>query len=232
MIERRSRTAAILPSVYTALFRRYGPQGWWPARTPFEVIVGAILTQNTSWSNVEKAILELRRTGMLSYKRMSRCPRRRLARTIRSAGSFNVKAARLQSFMDALRRRHRGSLGRLFSEPTSAVRDELLRIKGVGPETADCILLYAGHRPSFVVDAYTRRILSRIGLLGGDGGGQAGEKSYEAIRSLCMRYLPRSVRIYNEFHALLVRLAKDHCRKTKPRCSGCPLYQHICNGLI
>lgn len=223
----RADTVDPLRHIYARLWRHYGPQGWWPARTAFEVVVGAILTQNTSWSNVEKALLRLRRAGLMSYSSMSRCSVRRLSRVIRPAGSFNVKAARLRSFLTALMVRHRGSLRRLLAAPIATARQELLLINGVGPETADCILLYAGGRRSFVVDAYTRRILSRIGMIDGD----ERRESYGSIRALCMRRLPRSAKIYNEFHALLVRLAKEHCRKTKPRCSTCPLYQHPCNGL-
>lgn len=227
MREGPTRADRTLRSVYRRLLRHYGPQRWWPARARFEVVVGAILTQNTSWANVEKAIVSLRVSGLLSYSRISRCSLGRLARRIRPAGSFNVKARRLRSFTEALRRRHGGSLTRLLSLRLAHARRELLLIHGVGPETADCILLYAGDRAAFVVDAYTRRILSRIGLMRAD----ARSASYEDVRSFCMKNLPRSVKVYNECHALLVRLAKEHCRKSEPLCQTCPLYRRPCNGL-
>ena len=167
---------------YSALFQTWGPQHWWPGQSRFEVIVGAYLTQNTSWNNVEKAIRCLRRAGILSVDGIRRAPRARLEKLIRSAGYFRQKAERLKAFVRFLDRRYGGSLGRMFAQPTAQLREELLALNGVGPETADSILLYAGNRPVFVVDAYTRRILERHGII-------EAQASYEEIRELCERAL-------------------------------------------
>ncbi|MHC4917532.1 MAG: endonuclease III domain-containing protein [Planctomycetota bacterium] len=202
---------------YEALLGRFGRQGWWPGRTPFEVAVGAILTQNTAWSNVERAIRALRAAGALSFRGMRALPERRLARLIRPSGYFNQKARKLRALLDWLAERDsRGSVRRALRGPLDEVRGSLLDVRGVGPETADSILLYAGERPVFVVDAYTRRVLERHGLA-------AGGEPYETVRALFEDHLPRSVPIYNEYHALLVRLCKEHCAKRLPACAGCPL---------
>lgn len=219
MSRRRSRRPRRpLLDLYRRLLARYGPQGWWPGRTPFEVAVGAVLTQNTSWSNVARAIAGLRAAGALSFRGMRRLPARRLARAIRPSGYYNQKARKLRALLEWLGGRGgtRGSLRRALAGPLGEVRESLLAVHGIGPETADSILLYAGGRPVFVIDAYTRRVLERHGLA------RPGE-AYEDLRRLFERGLPRSVRLYNEFHALFVRLGKERCAARRPRCAGCPL---------
>jgi endonuclease-3 related protein len=201
--------------VYRALLRHYGPQGWWPGRTPFEVAVGAILTQNTAWTNVEKAIARLRREGLLTPRAMSAAPHARLAAAIRPAGYFNVKALRLRRFLTFLNGRYSGSLRRLFRLPARRLRVELLGVNGIGPETADSIILYAAGKRAFVVDAYTRRLFSRLGSLPDDA-------DYQATQAYLTARLPRRTSLYNEFHALVVAHAKRFCR-TRPRCPECPL---------
>jgi endonuclease-3 related protein len=202
---------------YEALLGRFGPQGWWPGRTPFEVAVGAILTQNTAWSNVERAVANLRRAGALSCRGMRALSEKRLAGLIRPSGYFNQKARKLRDFLAWLASRDRGgSVARALRGPLEEVRESLLAVRGIGPETADSVLLYAGERPVFVIDAYTRRVLERHRLA------RAGD-SYEDLRALFERSLPPSVPIYNEYHALLVRLGKERCAKRAPRCARCPL---------
>ena len=205
-----------LSAYYNALFRAYGPQHWWPGRTRFEVIVGAILTQNTSWSNVERAIVALRDEKLLSLNAMAQVPLDRLARLIRSSGYFRQKARKLKAFVHFLRDRHAGSLDRLFATPTEELREQLLAVHGIGPETADSILLYAGNHPVFVVDAYTRRILERHGLANA-------KQSYGEIQQLFQRSLPLSPTLFNEYHALIVHTGKHFCRKRQPDCAQCPL---------
>ncbi len=201
--------------VFRALERAFGPQHWWPARTPFEVMVGAVLTQNTAWANVERAIRALRAAGRLSVRRLHELPLDQLAALIRPAGYPNVKARRLRALTSLIVDRYGGRLDRLFREPTRRLRRILLATYGIGPETADSILLYAAGRPVFVVDAYTRRILERHGWADPD-------MSYDAMAQLFVRRLPRDTRMWNEYHALLVALAKRHCR-ARPKCEGCPL---------
>jgi endonuclease-3 related protein len=192
----------------------FGPQGWWPADSPFEVIVGAILTQNTAWTNVEKAIANLKKENLLCPEALYKVRMRKLARLIRPCGYYNIKAARLKNFIDFLFSRFGGSLSRMFRLGTDELRSQLLSIKGIGWETADSILLYADNRPIFVVDAYTRRIFACRGLLNG-------RPSYEDIQTYVMKDLPRLSQLYNEFHALIVRLGKDFCRKSS--CQDCPV---------
>jgi len=218
---RKARAARRVWDCYRRLLKKFGPQHWWPARTPFEVCVGAILTQNTAWSNVERAIANLRQAGMLNARDLHRLPTGRLARLIRPAGYFNVKARRLKNFVSVLVGKHGGRLDRLFQGDAWAARARLLDINGIGRETADSILLYAGNRPIFVVDAYTRRIFSRHGLVRMDA-------DYDEIRLFFENALgelkgARRVKVFNEFHALIVRVGKDLCRKRIPRCGLCPL---------
>jgi endonuclease-3 related protein len=201
--------------LYDRLHRRYGPQRWWPARARFEIVVGAILTQNAAWRNVERAIARLRAAGALDVQTVLRLPSARLAALLRPSGTFRVKARRLRAFAAHVTRRHGGRLARLLALPLPALRDELRGIPGVGPETADAIALYAAGRPIFVVDAYTRRILARHRLVAPDA-------DYAAVQALLMTHLPHDPALFNEFHALLVRVGKEHCR-TRPRCEGCPL---------
>jgi endonuclease III related protein len=207
---------SILHAYYDALFAAHGPQHWWPGRTPFEVIVGAILTQNTSWTNVELCIKNLRREKLLTARAIEAVPLVRLARLIRSSGYFREKAKKLKAFVCFLRSTYQGSLTRMFRTPTLALREQLLGVHGIGPETADSILLYAGQHRVFVVDAYARRILERHGLA-------EAKYSYEEIRRLFERSLPRSVALYNEFHALIVHTGKHYCRARNPRCGECAL---------
>jgi endonuclease-3 related protein len=236
------RREAELRKYFPALFATWGPQDWWPAHTRFEVIAGAYLTQNTAWSNVEKALAQLRGARALSVAGIRRTPLPRLEQLVRPAGYFRQKAQRLKIFVAWLDRRHGGSLARMFAQPTEPLRAALLELHGVGPETADSILLYAGGHPTFVVDAYTRRILARHRIL-------PEHAPYEQVRDLFQRALagvtlalpagarpPAPLRrkfsappvapaaeVYNECHALLVRAAKHHCLKKKPDCAACPL---------
>ncbi len=212
---------AISPSValgqyYEAMSARLGPMRWWPAKTPFEVILGAILTQNTAWSNVERAMANLRRERVLTLVALERVPLRKLARLVRPSGYFRQKAKKLKAFARFLRQEFRGSLARMFRTPTAELRERLLAVHGIGPETADSILLYAGNHPVFVVDAYTKRVLHRHGLMDEKTG-------YEDVRQLFEAHLPRDSKFYNEYHALMVNVGKHWCRSQKPLCEQCPL---------
>ncbi len=208
--------ASHLTEVFNRLAAHFGPLHWWPAQSPFEVVVGAILTQNTAWRNVEYAIANLKKAGALTPAALRAIERDELEILIRPAGFFRQKAERLQLFVEHLFARHGGDLAALLTGPLETVRAELLDCKGVGPETADSILLYAGNRPSFVVDAYTRRLFTRLSVLHGDEG-------YEKIRSLFMEHLPHDTDLFNEYHALIVEECKTFCRKRAPLCSSCPL---------
>jgi endonuclease III related protein len=205
---------------FDAMLRAYGPQFWWPGRTRFEVIVGAILTQNTTWTNVERAIAELHREHLLSPPAMGRVPVNHLASLIRSSGYFRQKARKLKAFVEFLRTRYQGSLNRMFATVTAELREQLLRVHGIGPETADCILLYAGNHPVFVVDAYTRRVLERHHLADR-------KESYDQIRQTFESSLPANSKLFNEYHALLVHTGKHFCRKREPACQRCPLRQYL-----
>jgi endonuclease-3 related protein len=201
--------------MYETLLNSFGPQGWWPAETPFEVIVGAVLTQNTAWKNVEHAIDNLKKTGFLTLSGVSRLDEKKLAKLIKSAGYYNVKAKRLKNVVAFLNHEYRGDLSRLLDDSLSAIRTKILAVKGIGPETADSILLYAMEKPIFVVDAYTRRVLLRHRML-------TEGATYEQIQALFMQNLPHQVSLFKEFHALFVCLAKAYC-KTTPVCRECPL---------
>lgn len=209
-----------IPLYYEALSHRLGPQNWWPAKTPFEVIVGAILTQNTSWTNVERAIANLRRERLLTPLALERVSFVHLASLIRSSGYFRQKAKKLKAFVRFLRAQYSGSLARMFQTPTLELREKLLAVHGIGPETADSILLYAGHKDVFVVDSYTKRIFSRHGFVPED-------VPYEELRSKIEAALPRDLSRYNEFHALLVQVGKNWCRPHDPRCAECPLHRFL-----
>jgi endonuclease-3 related protein len=212
--------SAVLGSYFQALLAAHGPQRWWPGRSRFEIIVGAILTQNTSWKNVERALSNLRSEKLLSLPAIREVPTARLATCLRPSGYFRQKSQTLKTFVAFLYARHCGSLNRLFATPTEILRDQLLGLRGIGPETADCILLYAGRHPVFVVDAYARRILERHRL--------AREKAtYDELRATFEAALPRDHRLFNEFHALIVRTGKQHCRKTAPACLACPLARFL-----
>jgi endonuclease-3 related protein len=207
----------VLREYFDVLLRTHGPQNWWPARTRFEVIVGAILTQNTSWTNVERAIVALRREKLLSPPAIEAVSECTLAELIRSSGYYRQKARKLKAFVAFLRANYQGSLDKMFRVPTNVLREQLLAVHGIGPETADSILLYAGAHPVFVVDAYTRRILQRHGLAEKRG-------TYEEIRGLFERSLPTDPQLFNEYHALIVHTGKHFCRTREPRCSECPLH--------
>jgi len=215
----RNPTRRALLAIYGALRKHYGHRHWWPGETPFEVIVGAILTQNAAWKNVEQAVGNLKNEGLLSPYKMSRVPFRRLARLIRPAGYFNVKARRIRHFLAFLTDRYGQDLKRMFDTPYRKLREELLGVNGIGEETADSILLYAGQRPTFVVDAYTRRIFTRHRFL-------TGREKYDEIQKIFTRLLPRKTALYNDYHAQVVEIGKDYCRTT-PRCTNCPLRRYL-----
>jgi endonuclease III related protein len=207
-------TAARLREIYEILREDHGTLDWWPGRTRFEIVVGAILAQNTAWKNVEKAIASLRSRRLLSVSAMSRVSEEDLAEAIRASGYYRQKARKLKLFLAWLAQRHGGSLARADRVSTDEMREELLGIWGIGPETADSILLYAFGRPVFVVDAYTHRLLVRHGLRGLAG--------YEETRGFLEAHIPASVELYNDFHAQIVWVGHRYCRAT-PRCEGCPL---------
>ncbi len=204
-----------LRKIYERLFAKYGPQSWWPAKTRFEVIVGAILTQNTSWTNVEKAIANLHKAHLLSPAALKNIPVDNLSQLIKPAGYFNVKARRLKNFIEFFFKEYNGQLERMSKAPLQKLRRGLLSVNGIGPETADSILLYALDKPVFVVDAYTKRILSRHRLMDE-------ATDYHAVQKEFMQSLPQDTRMFNEYHALIVRLGKELC-KSKPWCDLCPL---------
>ena len=201
--------------IYQLLFDRFGPQHWWPGQTQFEVITGAILTQNTNWTNVEKAITNLKSADRLTPEKLHNLDFSQLAELIRPAGYYNIKAKRLKNFINWLFDNYDGSLTSLENLDTGRLRAELLAINGIGRETADSILLYAFERPIFVIDAYTARIAFRHQLIQPDA-------DYEQLRELFQSNLPEDVQLFNEYHALLVRVGKQFC-KPKARCPGCPL---------
>ena len=204
-----------LQDIYQRLTNHYGLQRWWPAREPFEVIVGAILTQSAAWVNVEKAIANLRTARALSPEALHRLPHNEVARLIYPCGYYNAKAQKLKAFVQWLGEHYDNDLDKLFADNIEHIRQQLLAVYGIGEETADSIILYAANKPVFVIDAYTRRIIKRIGLA-------PKNNSYTAYKSLFMDSLPTDAGLFNEYHALLVRLAKDVCR-THPLCQQCCL---------
>jgi len=204
-----------LTEIYHLLLACYGPQHWWPADTPFEVIVGAILTQSAAWGNVEKAISNLKQARAMNPTSLRKLPSGKLAKLIYPSGYYNAKALKLKSFVKHLEEAHEDSLERLFSLDIQLLRSELLGIHGIGPETADSIILYAAHKPIFVIDAYTRRILSRLGL-------HPLRDNYPAFQATFMANLPADEKLFNEYHALLVRHGKEACKKV-PLCDDCCL---------
>lgn len=204
-----------LESIYDLLSERFGHRNWWPADTPFEVCVGAILTQNTSWKNVEKAIANLKKADCMDALRLHEISAERLAELVRPAGYFNVKARRLKNFIARLVEGYDGSLDRLFHRPAGELRLELLEINGVGRETADSMILYAANKPVFVIDAYTRRVLERHGIA------EAG-MDYDAVQAIFHRNLDEDLGVFNDFHAQFVAVGSNFCGR-KPKCVGCPL---------
>lgn len=208
-------TGRLLMEMFDLMLDHFGPQNWWPAETEFEVMVGAILTQNTNWKNVEKAIHNLKKKGLLSLDSLHSINVTDLAREIRPAGYYNIKAKRLKNLINFLVDKYQADLSILIEDDTQTLREGLLSVKGIGPETADSILLYSASRPIFVVDAYTHRILSRHDMI-------EEQTDYYELQGLFMDHLPEEAALFNEFHALIVQIGKNYCRK-KPSCSICPL---------
>ncbi len=211
-----------LRQVYDRLLAAFGPQHWWPGDGPFEVLVGAVLVQNTSWKNVERAIRNLREADLMEPRRLHAVPLEELEELVRPAGYFRIKARRLQHLLRFVVEQYGGSLDRMFADDMATLREGLLGVHGVGPETADSILLYAGGLPSFVVDTYTHRVLARHGWIGFDA-------DYHQIKEHFESTLEEDVQLYNELHALLVRVGHLHCRK-RPKCEGCPLKRMLPRG--
>ncbi len=207
---------ALLDEIYTCLFDYFGPQSWWPGDTPFEIMVGAVLTQNTNWVNVSRAITNLKNENLLSFPVLDTLPLGELAEMIRPSGYYNLKAQRLKNLLTLIREDAAGDVDAFLARDAGILRQQLLSVKGVGPETADSILLYAAQKPVFVVDAYTYRMLTRHGLVGE-------ETDYVEMQDLFMDSLAHDVSLFNEYHALIVRVCKEFCRKSKPRCGDCPL---------
>jgi endonuclease-3 related protein len=204
-----------LLEIYYKLHSAFGPQQWWPGDSPFEIAVGAILTQNTNWANVEKAIENLKAKTVLNSASIYKMKTERLASLIRPAGYFNIKAGRLKSFINFMTSEYHGSMKRMRNEEMHTLRTKLLNVHGIGPETADSILLYALDKPVFVIDAYTRRVLSRHNIIKHDAG-------YDNAQNLFHSALEKDAVLFNEYHALFVKLGKTYCRK-RPLCRGCPL---------
>ncbi|MDI6781635.1 MAG: endonuclease III domain-containing protein [bacterium] len=213
----------ILMSIYDSLYKAFGPRHWWPGETPFEVAIGAILTQNTAWTNVEKAINRLKEHNLLTAEHIRDIDPNLLGEMIRSSGYYNQKAKKLKAFIEFLFSRYEGSMEKMAQTEMWSLRHELLQINGIGMETADSIILYACYKPIFVVDAYTRRVLSRHNLIKED------DTSYTHIQKLFMNNLPPDLAIYNEYHALIVQLGKELCSKRNPDCNHCPLQAEVSN---
>ena len=204
-----------LKQIYNKLCKHFGPQYWWPGDSPFEVVVGAILTQSCNWQNVELAISNLKKEKILSIKELYNVKTSKLQKLVKPSGYFRAKAKKLKAFVSHLIKYHKGSLKIMFKQPLPKLRDELLSIHGIGPETADSILLYAAEKPSFVVDAYTIRIGQRLKLFK--------RSKYNEVKEFFESNLTKKVQLFNEFHALFVALGKDYCKKSRPKCDICPL---------
>lgn len=205
-----------LEEIFRRLLAHFGPQHWWPGETPFEVMVGAILTQNTNWQNVEKAVAIMKEAGVLSLPALAALDAEELAEYIRPAGYYNIKAGRLQNLFAMIAEHWDNDLEYLLQQPAAVLREQLLSVKGIGPETADSMVLYAAEQPIFVVDAYTHRILLRHEMISED-------YDYFQIQELFMDNLEENAALFNEYHALLVQVGKQFCKKSKPQCKGCPL---------
>jgi endonuclease-3 related protein len=202
--------------IYQKLYKEFGPQHWWPGQTPFEVMVGAILTQNTNWQNVERAIANIKKAKALDARKLYRMPHEKLAKLLRPAGYFNIKAKRLKNFLKFYLDDYGADVRRMRAVGAEVLRGQLLSVNGIGQETADSILLYALNKPVFVVDAYTRRFSLRHGLI-------PEESDYQETQRFFTQNLESSVQLFNEYHALIVRLSKEYCLKSKPKCAVCPL---------
>jgi endonuclease-3 related protein len=213
----------LLSRYYSVLCARLGPQEWWPARTRLEVILGAILTQNTTWHNATLALRNLRNSGLLNWQALRRACLTDLEACVRPSGFYRQKARTIRDFVDWLSREHAGSLDRLFSLPTDELRRRLSVLRGLGPETVDAIMLYAAQRPLFVADAYTRRVLARHGFI-------SDAADYHQTQEFLHAHLPPDTSLFNEFHALLVEVGKKHCKPQSPRCAGCPLEEFLLEG--
>ena len=205
-----------LRTAYERLYNAFGSQHWWPGETPFEIMVGAVLVQNTAWRNVERAIRNLHDAGVLEPHPLYALAPEELAELIRPAGYYQVKARRLRNLLKLVIEEYDGDLEAMFSIDLAGLREQLLAVHGIGPETADAILLYAGGLPTFVVDTYTHRVLARHGWIGYDAG-------YHEVKELCEASVPPDAALYNEYHALLVRQGKEYCRRAAPLCDTCPL---------
>ena len=214
----------VLTEVYERLYTEFGPQHWWPGESPFEIMVGAVLVQNTSWKNVEVAIENLIEAGVMDPQQLLRLPIEELQELIRPAGYFRLKAGRLRNLLRLIVEDYEGSVERMRSTNLEKLREDLLAVNGIGPETADSILLYALDLPTAVVDAYTHRVLNRHGWIDEDA-------DYYRLKELVEDSMPREVALFNEFHALMVRVGRLHCRKT-PKCETCPLFDMLPDGQI
>jgi endonuclease III related protein len=215
-----------LLDAYERMAAHFGPQHWWPGESPLEVMVGAVLVQNTSWRNVERAIANLRDANLIRPEALYALDQRELAELVRPAGYYQVKARRLHNLLKLVVDKYDGSLEAMFQTDLATLREALLGVKGIGPETADAILLYAAGKPTFVVDTYTHRVLARHGWIGYDA-------DYHEIKDYFESGLPRDVKLYNEYHALMVRVGKEFCRKTNPKCEACPLCELLpAGGLV
>ncbi len=215
MSKKNKNYKKVLTEMYHLLCKAFGPQRWWPGETPFEIAVGAILTQNTNWGNVEKAINNLKKQKSLNAKTLHNMADKKLALLIKPAGYYNIKTKRLKNFLDFFTNHYKGSIEKMKTEDKEALREKLLNINGIGPETADSILLYALEKPIFVIDAYTKRVLKRHNVV-------SEKADYYELQEIFHKNLPQDTTLFNEFHALFVKLGKDFCR-TKPRCEACPL---------
>jgi endonuclease-3 related protein len=212
-----------LMEAYERMLAKFGPQHWWPGDSPFEIMVGAVLVQNTSWRNVEQAINNLRNAGVMDTHALYKLPPADLAELIRPAGYYQLKTKRLRNLLRFVVEQYDGSLDAMFGTSLASLREQLLEINGIGPETADAILLYAGGLPTFVVDTYTHRILARHGWLDYDA-------TYDDIKDYFESTLPDDPALYNEYHALLVRVGKDYCKRSAPNCEACPLAEMLPAG--
>jgi len=217
-LQQRKQMSLPLIETYDRLLTTFGPQNWWPGESPFEIMVGAVLVQNTAWRNVERAIENLREANLMNPPALYAVPPAELAELIRPAGYYQVKTKRLRNLLKFVVEEFDGSLDAMFANNLSTLRERLLLIHGIGPETADAILLYAGGQPTFVVDTYAHRVLARHGWIGYDA-------SYHEIKDLFESTLPQDAQLYNEYHALLVRVGKEYCKKSAPKCAECPLLE-------
>lgn len=205
-----------IKKIYRLLYQKYGPQGWWPGDSSLECILGAILTQNTAWRNVEKALQNLKQSNLISVKSLSLVTTDELADLVRPSGYYNQKALKIKNFIRFLNDNYEGIIKNMLEEEASSLRNKLLEINGIGPETADSILLYCANKPIFVIDAYIYRIFSRHGIV-------PEQTNYHEMQEVFMDSLERDAKMFNEYHALVVKVGKEHCKKQKPQCTGCPL---------